>query len=175
MTTIPTYDQELLARRSMTERIREYARDYDVLNTLIEGEEHSDRMIIHAMERVVDDFNASPPAIGAYLVVNFPSLEVLISGTMAILLESVAILYARNDLAYAHAGTQVQFNQHRDYLQMSQMLWQRYEVKKKEIKVAFNAEMAVSNSGSFFSTFVTVYRPAWRVYNLVDYARPYNY
>jgi len=167
-----TYAQELDSRRQLIERIRVHTRDWAELNRLIEGEEHSDRMILMAIQDILDDYNNSPPPIGVRFVTDFPNWRLLIDGILAVLLESAALLYARNDVAYAHAGTQVQFNQSQTYMQMSQMYWQRYEAKKKEQKVSENMQQAVAATGGFFSDFVLTFRPTWRIYNLMDYNSP---
>jgi len=165
----PSYDEELLARREMVDRIRTRARDFAPLNRLISGEEHSDRMIMMALHDIIDDFNASPPPVGAFFVANFPNRLILITGALAILIESAALLYARNDLAYASTGTTVQFGQSREYMHIAATMWQQYEVKKKELKTSINAQQAVAASGGFFTSFARTYRPMWGVDTLRDY------
>ena len=172
MPTVPTYEQEVVARQFLVARIRERCRDYADLNRLVEGQEHSDRMIHHAIGDILDDFNTTPPFIGVWYAHNIPSINFLIDGVLSILLESAALLYTRNDLSYAHQGTQVAFNQGEAYLRISQMLRARYEQKAARWKVAQNMEMAVNNSGGLYSSFILTYRPYLGINNLTDYQGP---
>jgi len=172
MPNLPTYEDELDTRRHLVRRIRDRCRDYAELNRVVEGQEHSDRMIYHAIGDILDDFNAMAPRIGTFLAANFPNHQILIDGALSILLESSALLYSRNDLAYSHQGTQVQLRQAGDYLNIAQMFRQRYENKAKEWKVTQNMELAVGNSGSFYSAFILTYRPLWYVNSLSEYQSP---
>jgi hypothetical protein len=129
-------------------------------------------MIYHTIGDMIEDFNAMAPRIGSFVVATFPNREILIVAVLSVLLESAALLYSRNDLAYAHQGTQVQFRQAGDYLQIASALRQRYEQKAREWKVSQNMELAVANTGGFYSSFILTYRPLWGVNTLLDYQSP---
>ena len=157
----PTAQTEIEARISLCQRIRRHMRDYDLLNTLIKGEEHSDRLIWDAIEIVLDDFNINPPPVGSFFVADFPSLKILQDGVISQLLQSVALLYLRNELTYDHGGTVVSFEQGKTYLQLSQMMWQQYEMGRDKLKESINAQQAVAAAGGVYSSFRLTFRPAW--------------
>lgn len=155
----PTQEQEIEARHIFCARIRDYARDVDVLNTMISGEEHSNRYIWDAIEEVLEDFNISPPPVGTFLVANFPNVTLLRDGVMAVLLDSATLLYARNDVMYAHGGTTVQLPQVSTYTQLADRFRERYEMKKDRLKVAINMQQAVAATSGIWGPGLMAYRP----------------
>lgn len=155
-------EREILARRDFIRKTREKMRDYPQLNTLIEGEETPDAMILHELERRLDHINSTPPPTELYLVVNTPE-AILMDGVISGLLESAALLYARNDLAFSTGGVSVQQNQYQTYMSMSQMLYQRYFTEMKQFKVARNHQLAVDASSVVHSEWLVVSRPVGRL------------
>jgi hypothetical protein len=135
-------DAERRARLIFVNRVREYMRDHAELNTLIEGEENSDRLIEIATETVLEDFSATPPIIGQFGVRNFPDYSLLQEGVVAHLMMSAAILFTRNDLDFAAGSMQVSMRHPQTYLQLAQMHRQGYEMKKRSTKVALNMDQA---------------------------------
>ncbi len=120
--------------------VRLYMRDYAVLNRLIAGEEHSDRMIAWAVIDTIDDFNSTPP-ITNYTLLNFPSSSLLVRGTTVNLLQSVGLLMTRNQLNFSDGGLQVSVSDKAPLIQSwIQMLSNGYEEKKKQLKIALNLE-----------------------------------
>lgn len=120
--------------------VRSFMRDYPQLNRLIQGEEHSDRLIAWAVVDCLDDFNSTPPLTG-YGLTNFPSKSLLIRGTVISLLESVGLLMTRNHLTFSDGGIQVGVSDKTPLIQSwIQLLTNKYEQKKKDLKIALNIE-----------------------------------
>ena len=92
--------------------VRAKMRDFPELNRLIAGQETSDRMIALAAMEAIDDYNTTPPLLGAVGFDNFPSISLLVNGTIICILESVGILQVRNHLSYTD-GQGVQINVYR--------------------------------------------------------------
>jgi len=161
--------EELYARQVLVERVRRRMRDFGPLNTLVEGEENTDRMIMQAALAILDDFNSEPPSVGIFGISNFPSATLLEDGMIARLLESAAILYMRNELDYSHEGTTVRFNQAQTYLQKAAQLEQKYESKKARLKVGINMQQAVQATGGHHTSLILLYSPTWGVRNLTSH------
>lgn len=120
--------------------VRAFMRDYPELNRLIKGEEHSDRLIAWAIIDAIDDFNTTPPMTG-YGLINFPSKHLLLRGTVISLLESVGLLMTRNHLTFSDGGIQVGVSDKTPLIQSwIQLYTNKYERKKKELKIAINIE-----------------------------------
>jgi hypothetical protein len=120
--------------------VRAFMRDYAELNRLIQGEEHSDRLIAWAVIDAIDDFNTTPPFTG-YGLVSFPSKHLLLRGTVISLLESVGLLMTRNHLNFSDGGIQVGVSDKTPLIQAWLQLYKNsYEQKKKDIKIALNIE-----------------------------------
>lgn len=155
---------EIEARADVVNRVRVEMRDYPELNTLIDGEESSDAFIEYAMDVVMEEINATPPPVGLFLVQNTP-LHLLIDGTVARLLRSLAILYLRNDVDFGVDGLTVRYNQGQTYLAVAQERAREFESKLLRWKVSVNAQQAVDGSGGIYSDWVAVNRPTRFFYN----------
>lgn len=139
-TSVP---QSTLALDQMVSTVRMYLRDYPELNRLVQGEEHSNRLIAWAIVDAIDDFNASPPHIGPFGLSNFPSRSLLIRGTVINLLESLGLLMTRNHLTFSDGGIQAGVSDKTPLIQSwIALLTNRYEEKKRQIKIAMNIEGA---------------------------------
>jgi hypothetical protein len=120
--------------------VRLFMRDYERLNRLIAGEEHSDRMIAWAVMDAIDDFNSTPPMTN-YSLLNFPSMSILRQGTVINLLQSVGLLMTRNHLTFSDGGLQVGVSDKTPLIQSwIQMFSNTYEEKKQRLKIALNIE-----------------------------------
>lgn len=120
--------------------VRAFMRDYAELNRLIQGEEHSDRLIAWAAIDALDDFNSTPP-MTAYQFTNFPSKHLLLRGTVISLLESIGLLMTRNHLTFSDGGIQVGVSDKTPLIQSwIQLFTNKYEQKKDRLKVALNIE-----------------------------------
>lgn len=120
---------------------RLFFRDFAELNLLIRGEESSDRMIAWATLDFLSDYNGTPPFTGFTLddfyVNNLQSFAV--RGTAISLLQSVMLLYIRNNLPFSDGGLSVQINDKAPMIQATLSLFQSsYEQNKRAIKTAFN-------------------------------------
>jgi len=119
--------------------VRLFMRDFAHLNRLIAGEESSSRMIAWALLDTLDDYNTTPPLIGPVTIETFPSMSLLRVGATIRLLQSVAILGARNYINFSDGGTSVSFTANLPLIQgMIQMLSSDYEQKKLRLKTAVN-------------------------------------
>jgi len=132
-------------------------RDFAKLNRLIEGEETSDTEILLAIMETVEDFNLAPPLIGVFTLSTFPSGTLLISGAIANILESIAVLQTRNHMVYSDGqGMQVSSSDKAPQLmQLANLYKSRYEVKRDKLKIALNLAGAL-NRGSVPSEYAFV-------------------
>lgn len=74
-------------------------------NQLIDDLEFSDMMILHAVQRCIDEWNETPPALAkTYDATTFPYKEHLIKGAVGYLMQSIAYRYNRNRMQYSAAG-----------------------------------------------------------------------
>jgi hypothetical protein len=122
--------------------VRDFFRDYVELNRLIQGQEHSDRLIIWATFDCIDDFNTNPAPFCSYGLQDFPSKHLLLRGTAINLLESLGLLMTRNHLTFSDGGVQVGVNDKTPMIQSwLQMFKNSYEEKKQQIKRQINIEL----------------------------------
>lgn len=139
-------DPKVATIRSYIQLVRSKLRDYPELNRLIEGVETSDRQIAAALFETLEDYNSTPPLIAPAALQGFPSSDLLVNGTICAVLESVGILQTRNQMNYTDGQTQVSVNDKTPLL----MSWinifrNRYESKKKGLKMAINLQTALGN------------------------------
>lgn len=119
---------------------RAFMRDYAELNRLIQGEEHSDRLIAWAVLDALNDINSTPP-LQSFSLDSFPSPYLLLRGTVISLLESVGLLQTRNHLTFSDGGIQVGVSDKTQLIQSWIQLFQnKYEEKKNRLLVALNIE-----------------------------------
>ncbi len=86
------------------QEVRLFMRDYPQLNRLISGEETSDRTLAWAVLDALDDINNTPPMIKNWSVEDFPYRSLLLRGAVISALESVGLLYSRNQLNFSDGG-----------------------------------------------------------------------
>lgn len=129
--------------------IRAKLRDFPELNRLIEGRETSDREIAFAMMECIDDFNMTPPLLGTFTLEDFPSISLLINGSIINILTSVGLLQTRNHMSYSDGqGVQVSVSDKGPQLMNWMNLFtQSYEQKKFRLKQALNLGGALNGSG----------------------------
>ena len=151
-------EAEILERRNIVQRVRRSMRDFPELNTLIDGVENSDELILDELEVVIEEINAVPPPIGFFGAGNIP-MSFLIDGTIARLLDAACILLVRNMLNFSAGGVSVQFTQPTAYLQLAAERRRRYEEQRDRWKVAINHQMAIDGTGGVFSDWIVVSRP----------------
>ena len=129
--------------------VRTKLRDFPELNRLIEGHETSDKEIALAAMEAIDDFNTTPPILGTYNFDNFPSMSLLIRGTLVHVLESVGLLQTRNHMVYSDGqGVQVSVSDKTPQLiQWMTLFSNQYEAKKVRLKKALNLRGALNLEG----------------------------
>ena len=129
--------------------VRAKMRDYPELNRLIEGHETSDREIAFAIMEAIDDFNTTPPLITPYTIEEFPSMSLLIRGSIIMVLESVGLLQTRNHMQYSDGqGVSVSVSDKGPQLaNWINMFAQNYEQKKFRLKQAINLGTALNGKG----------------------------
>jgi len=154
-------EAEILARRDVERRVREYMRDYAELNTLFDGEEYSRVMILHTIDLVIDEINAWPPPVGLLLAVTIP-LHLLMDGVVSRLLESAAILDMRNDMEFTADDLTVRLDQYQAYLQLSQSKRQDFLQAMVRWKTGVNAQQAVDEIGGIHSDWLWINLPSRR-------------
>jgi len=134
---VPSHD---VALEQFIGSVRHFMRDYEKLNRLIAGQEHSDRMIAWAVVDALDDLNSTPPLTN-YSLTNFPAMSLLLRGTVITLLQSVGLLQTRNHLTFSDGGLQVGVSDKTPLIQSwIQMFGNSYEEKKQRLKTALNIE-----------------------------------
>ena len=128
--------------------IRAKMRDYPELNRLIEGRETSDREIAFAIMETIDDFNSTPPLIAGFSIESFPSVSLLIRGSIINIIESVGLLQTRNQMSYSDGqGVQVSVSDKAPMLmQWANLFKSQYEQKKFRLKQALNLQGALNGS-----------------------------
>jgi len=128
--------------------VRLYMRDFPELNRLTAGYENSPRMIAWAIADALDDWNTTPPFIGAASIESFPSQSLLCRGAVINLLESVGMLQMRNQLTFSDGGITVSVNDKAPMImQWVSMMKASYEDKKVRMKSSMNVEMAMDGTG----------------------------
>ena len=128
--------------------IRAKMRDYPELNRLIDGVETSDRMIAMAIMETIDDFNNTPPLIESYSLSNFPSVSLLIRGSIINILESVGLLQTRNQLTYRDGDIPIGVSDKTPLLfNWITLFTNRYEQQKIRLKKALNLRGALNGTG----------------------------
>ena len=125
--------------------VRLFMNDTPELNRLIRAEESSDEKIDLAIVLAINDYNITPPLLGAVQVANFPSLYLLIYGTAINLLRSNGILQSRNELTYSSGGVSVRiFDKTQLYQSWIANFLADYERKKAQFKIAENINCSLA-------------------------------
>ena len=105
-------------KEEIVEFIIKFTRDDRKLNKLLRDQENKPEMVAMCIELFLDGFNNVIPYSSFTLetIETFPSLKLLIDGTIIELLTSAGILYSRNSLPYSDGGISVEINpQGREY------------------------------------------------------------
>jgi hypothetical protein len=137
----------------LIEFVRVYIRDKEELNTLLDGKESNQLDINVAILMAIDDFNNTPPLIGNFKLVNFPSMALLVWGTVIQLLITSGILQSRNKLNYTDGGINVAVSDKADdYRAWIGNLASFYVNGKSNLKIARNIEGGFGGSRSEYST-----------------------
>lgn len=131
-------------------RVRLYMRDFAESNRLIRREETTDIMLDLHRELAIEDFNTTPHVTN-YKLKTFPSMYLLLIGTVIQVLRSAGILQSRNRLNYNDGGISVAVSDKAgDYQGWISSMLNEYERKKRELKIAINLTGAFGNVPSEF-------------------------
>ena len=124
-------------------------RDHTELNRLVAGEESSNKQIALAVLEVVDDWNHSPPLIEGVTLATFPSVSLLLTATVARLLEQIAFLQIRNHVQYTDGqGVTVSPSANGRILKSwAAAMEAEYGRKRDKLKMALNLQGAMTVSG----------------------------
>ncbi len=155
LTVVPSYTGELT---EFVQMIRLWLRDYPELNRLIEGEEHSDRLIVWAILDAMEDFNETPPPI-SFAFRDVPK-SVLKYGVALNLYESLMFLSVRNSLAYSDGGINVNLDKSGQIMQIRGMMEAAYERKKEKWKISKNISAGYGSVQSEY-WFLSGFYGAW--------------
>ena len=150
--------------RQLVVMVRDFLRDHPELNRLIAGRESSDRQIMWAILDAIDVYNTTPPFLQQASVTSFPSLHVLLRLATANLLESVALLQARNHLNFSDGGISYAVqDKHQLLMSWAQMFRNAAELRVQRMKRAMNIELAMGGAGAFSEYAVVngLYLPGW--------------
>jgi hypothetical protein len=138
--------------KAHVQSVRLFMRDFAELNLLIRGEESSDRMIAWATMDFLSDFNATPPntALSLDSMYARSMQSFAIRGTVISLLQSLMLLYMRNQVPFSDGGLSVNMNDKAPIIQSALALFQSsYEQTKRLIKTEINVQqlLDVNSSG----------------------------
>ena len=135
-----------LQSKSVSERmakarryLRLFLRDTPELNRLIRKEESNTELLDFAIEMTISDWNSTSPFIDRIDINNYPSLYLLMHGSVIQLLKTQGIYQARNELTYQAGGSSfTRFNKSSYYMNWMINLANDYENKKRNMKIARN-------------------------------------
>lgn len=120
--------------------VRLYIHDFSDNNHLIDGEEFSDSSILLAMKMAGSDYNTIPPLSNVPPTM-FPSVSILMWGTLAHLFLGKAANLARNTMAYSDAGINVSVEERAElYLTLGGQYMQQFRDAASKLKVHLNME-----------------------------------
>ena len=130
-----------LRKEKLINQVRIYLSDFPYYNRLIGSEENEKETIELSIDMSVDRFNLAETPTTGFDLTNFPSLVILIYGSVIELLQMKGILYSRNRLNYSDGGIQVAINDKAgEYMQWARAMQQTYDRlvidKKKELNAA---------------------------------------
>jgi hypothetical protein len=149
--TAPLSPEQRLAKlfQGVVALVRVHIRDHSLLNRLVKGQEHSDRTIALAILQCIDRYNAKPPLLPSRSIKDFPSVDLLIRGTVAILLFSTGILQTRNRMVYSDGmGTRVNMTENPQLnMQWAQVYQQTWDRDVRELKQALNLDASFQGTG----------------------------
>jgi len=131
-------DKNTYTREQYMNMVYRWVRDSVQLNKLLDGKETDIETMALYVDMAVDWFNTDPPQT-SYSLENFPSMTMLIYGSVIQLLISNGILMSRNRLNYSDGGIQVQISDKAgEYMNWVQMILNMYQQRSDKIKYETN-------------------------------------
>lgn len=112
------------------------------MNTVLDDLEFSDMMILHAIERAIDEWEETPPRLARHFdATTFPFREHLIKGAVGFLLQAITHRYMRNRMQYSAAGLTFDRNDRANaYLQQAQLARSEWRAFINSMKTSMNME-----------------------------------
>lgn len=134
------------------EKVRAYVKDDEYANALLEGELQSDDTLIElAMEMAISDFNSMAP-VTAFTVDNFPSLSILLRGTLYHLAMGESERQLRNQISFSAQGLTSEVDNKADqYQRLAGHYWQLFQSQAQPFKVQANIQAAWGTALSPYS------------------------
>ena len=137
-----------LVKEWLVSKVRDFMRDHPETNNLIDDNETSNELILLCMGKAINNFNAMPPHIASYTYEDFPSVGMLIDGTVCQVIRSKAIQCARNSLTYSDGGIDVTDQEkHRDYIAIADLFCRDFTENASKLKISKNIESMLEYGG----------------------------
>lgn len=137
------------------EEVREHISDKVESNHLLDGEEFSNTRIDLAMTLAIDRFNMIPPISSANIYM-FPSKQILLYGTLALLFEGQSALLARNTMSYSDGGITIPVEERMAlYQSLAAMYGQAFQESARGLKIQRNIEDGWGGVSSDYANFPT--------------------
>lgn len=116
--------------------------DEGPFSNLLDGVEFSDVEIVHAIRRVVDMWNETPPNIAYYSTADFPYRYWWSVAVTAMLLRMAAARYRRNRLAYSAGGVSIDDqSKAQEYEEISELRMREFKEWMTREKSRINSEL----------------------------------
>ena len=120
--------------------VRTYIHDFADQNHLIDGEEFSDEAVLLAMRMAAGDYNLIPP-MENLAPSQFPSVTLLMYGTLAHLFLGKAAHLARNTMSYSDGGLQIPIEERAElYLTLGNQYMAQFREGAVKLKIQMNVE-----------------------------------
>lgn len=138
-------DQERLERA--VKSLRNMIRDKRSLNRLLNGEEESsNEELRQCIIQALQDWNMSPPLIGAVTLGNHPNKHLLLIGAAIQALTSAGIWHSREHMPSSDGGTSADDHaKAAEYSGWISRYVEEYERKKGDLKTTLNIAAALGN------------------------------
>ncbi|MEM1518412.1 MAG: hypothetical protein QW228_01220 [Candidatus Aenigmatarchaeota archaeon] len=123
--------------------VRAFIMDFAEKNELLDDQlEFDDSAIANAINRVIEDFNLTPPLIIKVSLQDFPNNQVLLEATVGFLLRGKAQFFERNRLSYTDArGVSMhRFDKAPSYMQLAEAYIAAYSNWRDRYKITKNLE-----------------------------------
>jgi hypothetical protein len=141
----------------MIQMLRSYVRDLAPLNRLLDGEESKDRHMALAVYRALEDFNGTPPPLTLNLqgIIDNHLVDLLLRGAACKLMESVVLVYGRNEVQFTDAGVNVKISDKFPiFMNWYSVMKQQWDKEKNQIKLSLNINgIVTSEAGGLFSEY----------------------
>jgi hypothetical protein len=135
-----TLDQESKLRMEKARRyLRLFLRDTPELNRLLLTYESDEELLTFAIEMAISDWNSTSPVMGRTTIGNYPSLYLLMHGSVIQILKTQGLYQARNELNYSAGGSSfIRANKSNYYLTWMTTFANEYALKVRNLKVQAN-------------------------------------